>query len=63
MLNLYSKLSMTIAWSATLRTIARAALFTAAIATSQAHASTITYDFTVKVTKGSHFRQIVQWHF
>lgn len=33
--------------------VASAALYTAVITTSQAHASTITYDFTVNVTQGS----------
>lgn len=44
MLNLFSKRSFA---------LASAALSTAVIATSQAYASTITYNFTVNVTKGA----------
>jgi hypothetical protein len=44
MLNLFPKFSLA---------IATVALSTAAIATSQAQASTVTYDFTVNVTQGS----------
>lgn len=53
MLNLFSKLSIAIASSTTLRATVNAALYTAAIATSQVQASSITYDFTVNVTKGA----------
>jgi hypothetical protein len=53
MLNLFSKHSFAITSSTALRTIANATLVTAAIATIQANASTITHNFTVNVTKGS----------
>ena len=53
MLNILPRHSVAIASSTVIRAIASIALSAATvIVASQAHASTITYDFTVNVTKG-----------